>query len=44
MKVSEYLFTARFARGSEGAENNKLSIAFEMTATEKDSVSLKVGQ
>jgi len=35
MQVCEIIFTARFARGTENAENNNLSIAVERTAMDK---------
>ena len=37
MQVCEFIFTARFARGTEIAENNNFSIAVERTAMEKHS-------
>ena len=37
MQVCEFIFTARFARGTEDAENNNFSIAVERTAMEKHS-------
>ena len=44
MQVCEFIFTARFARGAENAENNNFSIAVERTAMGKHSVPLKAGQ
>ena len=35
MQACEFMFTARFARGAEDAENNNFSIAVERTAMEK---------
>jgi hypothetical protein len=43
MQAGEFMFTARFAQGTEGAENNNFSIAVERTAMEKHSVPLKAG-
>jgi hypothetical protein len=37
MQVCEFIFTARFARGTKDAENNNFSIAAERTAMEKHS-------
>ena len=44
MQFCEFIFTARFARGTEAAENNYFSIAVERTTMEKYSVPLKSGQ
>jgi hypothetical protein len=35
MQFCEFIFTARFAKGAEGAEMNDFSIAVERTAMEK---------
>jgi len=44
MQFCEFIFTARFARGTEYAENNYFSIAVERTAMEKYSAPLNSGQ
>jgi len=44
MQFCEFIFTARFARDTEGAENIYFSIAVERAAMEKHSVQLKAGQ
>ncbi len=41
MQFCELIITARFARGTEDAENNYFSIAVERTAMEKCSVHLR---
>jgi hypothetical protein len=41
MQFCEFIFTARFARGTEGAENNYFSIAVERTAMKKCSIHLR---
>jgi hypothetical protein len=35
MQVWAFMFTARFARGAEGAENKNISIAFMASAMKK---------
>jgi len=35
MQICEFIFTARFARGTEDTENNDFLIAVERTAMEK---------